>query len=157
MVQRCSNRRPYFSPLPSWKGSSMNLGNRHSLKLIVLATAAVLVVGCSDAKQRNESSQNLKHLTRAVLQYQSDNQKWPDKISDVASVVGQSDDMGTIGNGKAYDALIRNPLTGDDPGYGYAKPADEPESYSNTVVVFQLRDGKRDDALPAAYLDGSVH
>ena len=134
----------------------MNLRFQRTMQFTLVASAAVWVIGCSDAKQRVESSANLKHLTRAVLKYQSDNEAWPEKLDDLASVVGQSDDLGVIGEGKTFDALVTNPLTGANPGYEYVKPADEPESYSSTVVLHQLRNGKRDDTLPAAYLDGAV-
>jgi hypothetical protein len=129
---------------------------KYTLQFIFVASAAVFAIGCSDAKQRSESSENLKHLTRAVLKYHSDNEEWPDGLADVKSVVGQSDDLGEIGGGKAYAALATNPLTNANPGYEYVKPADQPESYGDTVVLYQLRDGKRDEALPAGYLDGSV-
>jgi hypothetical protein len=46
-----------------------------------------------------------------------------------------------------------NPITGDDPGYEYVKPA----KYDlDTVVIYQLRYGERDTSLPVAFADGSV-
>lgn len=135
----------------------MNLKNKTRwIEVGLIACLAMVTTGCSDAKKRTESSDHLKHLARAVLKHQTDNQAWPDEIADLKPVIGQSDDLGPIGGDKDYAALISNPLTGANPGYEYVKPAEEPESYSSTIIFYQLRDGKRDETLPVAYLDGSV-
>ncbi len=52
-------------------------------------------------------------------------------------------------------ALMKKPLTGDDPGYEYVKPADGAPA-ETTVIRYQLRDGKRDESLPKYYLSGVV-
>ncbi len=127
-----------------------------TLDLSFVALLPPAPVGCSDAQQRADSSSNLKELARAVLKYEADNQAWPATLGDLQPVVGTSDDLGTIGGGKDYAALVKNPLTGDNPGYEYVKPAETPESFANTIILYQLRGGNRDESLPVGFLDGSV-
>jgi hypothetical protein len=50
-----------------------------------------------------------------------------------------------------FDQLIKNPVTGDNPGYELAQPTVE-----RHVTMYQLRNGKRDTALDVLYVDGSV-
>jgi hypothetical protein len=138
--------------------SQTTLRFRRSIELALVACLAAVFTGCGGggAMQRIESSSNLKELARAVIKYHDDKQEWPEKLADLESMVGESDAMGVIGDGKDYATLVRNPLTGDDPGYEYVTPPAEPEGLSKTIVLYQLRDGKRDETLPVAYLDGSV-
>jgi len=96
--------------------------SKRSIRMVLAACLMVVVAGCSDAKQRIESSGNLKELSRAVLKYEADNDAWPEALADLESVIGTDDDLGPIGGGKDYATLLRNPLTGDDPGYEYVTP-----------------------------------
>ena len=130
--------------------------NNRLIGMVLAVCVALVVAGCSNAKQRVESAANLKDLSRAVLKFQADNGAWPATLADLMPVIGTSDELGEIGGGKDYATLVRNPLTGDDPGYEYVKPPADVESMSGTIVLYQLRDGKRDSTIPAAYLDGSV-
>lgn len=130
--------------------------NNRLIGTVLAACVALVVAGCSNAKQKVESSANLKELSRAVIKFQNDNGAWPEALADLKPVIGTNDDLGVIGGGKDYAKLVRNPLTGDDPGYEYVKPPADLESRSGTIVLYQLQDGKRDSTLPVAYLDGSV-
>ena len=54
---------------------------------------------------------------------------------------------------------MKNPLTGDDPGYEYVKPngnANDSDFDSQQVILYQLRAGAQDDSLKVGYADGSV-
>ena len=69
---------------------------------------------------------------------------------------GSFDDMAPILGGKENLAkLLKNPATGDDPGYEYFKPP-RGQHAGKTIIIYQLRDGKRDTTLAVAYLDTSV-
>jgi outer membrane murein-binding lipoprotein Lpp len=128
------------------------------LTLVALVALAVSTLsGCGgNAQAVNDSSQNLKELSTAILKYHEDNEKWPDALADLKPVIGTDYAGAKIGGGKDYAALVKNPATGADPGYEYVKPSEKPDSYEKTVVLYQLRDGKRDETLKAGYLDGSV-
>ncbi len=73
----------------------------------------------------------------------------------VKPLIGKEGPLGPIGHGKDYAKLTANPLTGDNPGYEYVKPKDDAPS-ATTVVLYQLRGGKRDETLKVAFKDGSV-
>jgi hypothetical protein len=123
----------------------------------LILLAASVIVGCGgNAKKEIESTQNLKGLGEAVLKFHDDNEKWPDTLADLKPVVGTEYAGAKVGGGKSYDDLVKNPLTGDNPGYEYVKPAETPDSYEKTIVLYQLRGGKRDEKLKVGYLDGSV-
>jgi hypothetical protein len=75
---------------------------------------------------------------------------WPDRLDQIKDGVG----------GEAVMArLMKNPLTGDDPGYEYVKPKgkiDDKDFDSDQVILYQLRGGKRDTSVKVGYADGSV-
>jgi hypothetical protein len=55
--------------------------------------------------------------------------------------------------------LMKNPLTGDDPGYEYVKPKgnlNDKRFDSQQVILYQLRGGKRDTSIKVGYADASV-
>ena len=95
------------------------------------------------ARARN----NLYQIGFALLDYQSKNQKWPTSLDDIKEELGDE-----------YDDVMTNPVTGDTPGYEYVKPTsdDLEKGLSKTVVLYQLRDGKRDESLDVFYATGSV-
>lgn len=118
---------------------------RHSY-LLVLAITVSLVVGCGAAEQarlKMQSVNNMKMLLIAMLNYEKVNEQWPDKVADIHDQLENNVDM-----------YVTNPVTGENPGYEYVKP--EGEAGSDTIVLYQLRDGKRDTELPVGYADGSV-
>jgi hypothetical protein len=53
------------------------------------------------------------------------------------------------------DEFQHGPPTGDNPGYEYVKTTSDAAG-STTIVIYQLRGGKRDASLPVAFADGSV-
>lgn len=116
--------------------------------LLVVALAGCLRHPVSDARQaaqRVSSSNNIKQLTLALLQFHEDQQKWPDHLNELIPIHGNT-------------LVLSNPITGEEPGYDYVKPTiapDDPQA-STTVVIYQLRHGKRDTELEVGYLDGSV-
>jgi hypothetical protein len=64
----------------------------------------------------------------------------------------------SIGGEAAYQKLIRNPVTGDQPGYEYFKPEGKPGDADydhHQLILHQLNTGKRDPALESGYSDGS--
>jgi len=54
---------------------------------------------------------------------------------------------------------MKNPLTGDDPGYLYVKPPAgvlESSLVQRVVMLYQLRDGQKAEDLPVGYAAGST-
>jgi hypothetical protein len=129
----------------------------HRLRhLALLACLLAPLFGCSDAKQRDESTAHLQGFGEAITAYYGEHQKWPATLADVKPMIGT--DLGgmKVGGGKSYDELLKNPLTGDNPGYEYVRPPEPLESTRNVIALYQLRGGKRDESLKVGYLDGSV-
>lgn len=119
------------------------------LFLLIVALAGCIRSPISDARQaaqRVSSSNNIKRLTLALVQFHEDQQQWPDQLTEVLPFL----------NGDTM--VLSNPITGEEPGYDYVKPTIAPEDpqSSTTVVIYQLRHGKRDTELEVGYLDGSV-
>jgi hypothetical protein len=121
----------------------------------LLALVAVGACGCGSGQKGIDTSDNLKQLSLALIQYRGDNHAWPDTLDQVKPLIGKQGALGPIGHGKDYATLTANPLTGDNPGYEYVKPKDDAPS-ATTIVLYQLRGGKRDETLKVAFKDGSV-
>jgi hypothetical protein len=120
--------------------------------LLILAFLTTSFTGCgSSARKKIEASDNLKQLSIAIIKYHDERNAWPDTLEQVKPMIGQQYMGTTIGNGKDYADLLKNPFTGDNPGYEYEKPSD-----GHAVVLYQMRGGKRDLSLPIAHADGSV-
>lgn len=125
-----------------------------TLGWLCLLLFVVMLSGCPDlqtsdvrrAAQRVSSRNNIKQLTLALLQFHEDQQRWPDQLTELLPILD--------GN----TSVLSNPITGDEPGYDYVKPSISPDSSlaSRTVVIYQMRRGKRDTDLDVGYLDGSV-
>jgi len=124
---------------------------------------AVSFLGLSCSEQSNEeiaSRDNMFKLHSALMDYWEDQgEGWPESLEDLSEY---TDD---------FDALMTNPVTGDNPGYRYTKPSrgsltgddeeDEDEvsdgpKTGKMVVIEQLRNGQVDDSLRKLYADGSV-
>jgi len=115
-----------------------------SVLFSLLVGVLLTTTGCGgdSGQQQFESTGNLKAIIAALQTYQKDNGGWPDALDQVI-------EANSLLSGK-----MANPLTGDNPGYEYVKPGDD--ATAETIVLYQLRDGKRDETVEVAYLDGSV-
>lgn len=132
-------------------------------KLLLLPLVAVLsfVVACCSEQSDEEvaTRDNMFALHSAMMDYWEDGgERWPESLEDLREF---TDD---------FDALMTNPITGDNPGYRYTRPArgsltgdegDEDEESDeplreDIVVIEQLRNGQVDDTLRKLYADGTV-
>lgn len=131
--------------------SQRRLRTSSRLCLLLLVT---LSTGCLDlqtskirqAALRVSSRNNIQQLLLALGDFHDEQQQWPDHLSELVPLLD--------GN----TSVLSNPLTGEDPGYEYVKPTlppNDPKAKS-TIVIYQLRRGKRDTELEVGYLDGSV-
>lgn len=118
-----------------------------ALAVMGLMASAVVFTGCDRRSSREHvtSRMAMKGLLLAVLSYQDQHKQWPDKQDDVKSIVG----AGT------FEKVMKNPITGDKPGYEFVKPAEENPA-SSTIVLYQLRGGKRDASLDVGRADGAT-
>lgn len=99
------------------------------------------------AAYKNQSVNRMKNLLEGVLEYRAENNDmWPEKLDDTREFTDRR-----IG----YENMIGNPYTHDNPGYEYIKPSPNADP-SKTVVLYQLRDGKRDINLRVGFGDGRV-
>ena len=116
-----------------------------ALLLPITLTGCGAVQNARSTAKKVQSENNMKQLALGMLSYRSTIRKWPDRIEDISREVEGEENL---------KELMTNPVTGDNPGYEYVKPAGV--ATSNTVILYQLRDGKRDPTLSVAYADGSV-
>lgn len=104
--------------------------------------------GCGDPRGKSQIQMNKLQL--ALYEYaQAHDSEWPDSLEQIKESVGGDD---------AYQKLITNPVTGDNPGYEYIKPKGRPgdDNYEHRqLILYQLNKGKRDQNLKAGYSDGS--
>ena len=118
--------------------------------LFAIAMSICMFVGCGldnapSAKAQLDSSNQMKELILAArLYHDSNNDQWPDKLSDVATLTETG-----------LDQLMKNPITGDNPGYEYVKPEDGAD-LKTTVILYQLRNGQRATDLKVGYADNRV-
>lgn len=128
-------------------------------QMIALSFLCLGVLGCNNAQRRLDSSDNVRELCLALVLYQEEKNEYPDTLDQLEPYIGKVSKYShgyPIGNGKDFATLIKNPYTGDDPGYEYVKPPEKIESIRKTIVFYQLRNGKRDETLVVGWLDGSV-
>jgi hypothetical protein len=111
-----------------------------------------MVAGCcccntaavQEGVNRAASLMNVTVLTAAAKSHADNNNGvWPATLDEVKDQIPN------------YDETIKNPLTGANPGYEYVPP---PEGFdpATTIVIYQLRDGARDEKVEAGYADGQV-
>jgi hypothetical protein len=124
---------------------------------IGLLTLVAATSGCGNkAKLNLETANHMKSLCVAATLYHNDKKAWPDNLEQIKPYIGkEAPGLPDFSNGKDYAALIANPVTGDNPGYEYVKPKDDAPGRT-TIMLYQLRGGKRDESLPVAFMDGSV-
>ena len=121
--------------------SIIRCANRAALLALVMSFA-----GCSAPKAEAvmQSSNQMKELILGLHDYQASNGDWPQTLEQIREMTDTD-----------LDVLMKNPVTGDDPGYEYVPPAVDADP-ATTVVLYQLRDGQRDTTLRVGYADGSV-
>ena len=129
------------------------------IHVLVIAALVILVGGgffIWESMKRNAleslrhalSSNNMHQMATAMLIYRTRNGgQWPDRLDQIAKEVGGEEQ---------YLQLMLNPVTHSEPGYEYVKPPAGTLQLSQVIVLYQLRNGKRDTALPVAYGDGHV-
>lgn len=112
----------------------------------VSALALLLCSSCSAPKAQDvlQSSNRMKELILGFRNYQAINGDWPQTLEQIRELT-ETD----------LDVLMKNPVTGDNPGYEYVPPATDADP-ATTVVLYQLRDGQRDTSLRVGYADGRV-
>ena len=122
------------------------------VSLVLLAAVVLSTAGCgavAEARRKAFEIQALDHMRKlaiAVIDYADKNDgQFPAELADAAEYCKET----------PFDVLINNPFTGDNPGYEYVKPAED-APITETVMIYQLRDGQRDTSLKVAYADGSV-
>ena len=116
--------------------------------LSVVAGAALLVtlVGCGSARQAAlevKSVNNMKQIILEAHTYKDRTGEWPEGL---AALTEQNPGLAP---------MLKNPITGDDPGYEFVKPT-EAEPGADTPLLYQLRGGQRDESLGIGYADASV-
>jgi hypothetical protein len=117
-----------------------------NISLVLIISSVVAGCGAQKKAQEIQSMDHMKKLAEAIIEYSDDNDgAYPDSLDQVKEHCKE----------KPYDTLIENPFTGDNPGYEYIKPADD-ASISDTIVLYQLKDGSRATQGKVAYLDGAV-
>ncbi len=127
-----------------------------TLQFLVLwfSWVPLVVCGCgqSTSRDRLNSSQHMKALSEAIITLHDQKGEWPKSLSDVKAEAESA--ASAYGLKKTFAELMKNPATGDDPGYEYLVPT---RSVSDEeVLLYQLRGGKRDTSLPACFQSGSV-
>lgn len=96
-----------------------------------------------EGANRASSIVKINQLTTAIISYKTANGQWPASLEDVSGDVAD------------FDETMKNPVTGDDPGYEYVQPT-ELDPPPGTVIIYQLRDGAPDESLEKGFADGSV-
>jgi hypothetical protein len=109
--------------------------------------------GASTAMQEIDSKDNMKILGMAIIEYRGDEGQYPESLDQVEEHAKKV--AAEMGSDKDFATLMKNPLTGDDPGYEYVKPS-EGDPLEETVMLYQRRGGKRDETLAKCYLSASV-
>ena len=95
--------------------------------------------------ERFRSDQQLNKLAAGIAAYrEANNDEWPDRLTDIQDCID--------GN---FETLTENPYTKDNPGYEYVKPAENADR-STSIILYQLRDGKRDLSLNVGFGDCRV-
>jgi len=115
---------------------------------VALLTSLTAVVVLNRGNPALESKNNIRQLCWAAMMYKHEHGAWPESLDDIKPLIGKPGfraDMGILGNGKSFEALMVNPLTGDTVGYLYVKPTTKDlRQHYPTRIIFQLRHGKLD-------------
>ena len=117
---------------------------------VPVAVSVIFLAGCG-GDRAEESRHNMNKLQLGMHVYAHKHQgDWPERLDQIKDEVGGAD---------AFSKLMKNPQTGDDPGFEYVRPKgrlSDPSFDAQQVILYQLRSGKRDSSLKVGYADGSV-
>ena len=100
------------------------------LRITLVAFASLAAAGCGGKSKEELSSENLTAIGNAVDEFRGVHGTWPKDMQELRESMGDDEDV---------LAVLKNPITGDDPGYEYVK-LDEKDKW----IIYQLRDGQRD-------------
>lgn len=116
------------------------------LLLVVFATEATdIYLQQTKMRERFRSDHQMRKLAVGIATYrEANNDEWPDRLSDIQDYIDGE-----------FETLIENPYTKDNPGYEYVKPVEDADR-STTIILYHLRDGKRDLSLNVGFSDCRV-
>jgi len=133
-------------------------------QFVAAAAAALLVGGCrrSDETRKNNSKLHLHWLLAAVLLHRQRKGEYPQELAELKDLFRE--DTGDVRldaarsslsaiNVTSFEAVLRNPRTGTNPGYLYEAPQSD---ISSEPVILQLQGETPLRNKSAAYLDGTV-
>ena len=118
-----------------------------SVAVLLFALLLPAIQAARMTAKKNSAGHKGRQLVLAALNHVSKYDEWPDDFDDMAPFCEGKDGL---------ERLLDNPATGDDPGYAYIKPSKDMHRASETVVVFQLRNGEHATDLPVFYADGRI-
>ena len=116
--------------------------------LVVLICLVVFVLGVREYRHtsRQFATHRMLHQIGArALEIRAETNRLPNGFEEIQNTTHRFEDL-------------RNPLTGDDPGYAFdlLPAATDQLDPAETVLLYQLRDGVYDPQLRVCYLDGTV-
>ena len=120
---------------------------------LILSTFLIAFAGCGLqraplAGKKAKSWNQMKALITGIILYRDSNDnEWPEELAQARELLE--------GDHLDFDELMHNPVTGDNPGYEYVKPPPDADP-KTTVILYQLREGRRDTTLRVGFADGHV-
>lgn len=132
--------------------------------LVGFSAFALSLSGCgrSESKRKEDSKLHLHWLVAAILVFRERKGEYPVDLASLSDLFRENtgdvrldaarDNLLLIGVG-SFDGLLRNPRTGDKPGYRYEAPQSD---VSSEPIILQLQKGAPMRDKTAAYLDGTV-
>lgn len=116
--------------------------------ILALSACCLAPAGCGSPEAASVGHLDL--LGSCVRDYHRKYGKPPDVLAQLEEFFGSPEE---------YAAALKNPLTGDDPGYLYVRPPagvlDSSLSW-RVVMLYQLRGGQKAEDLPVGYAAGGT-
>lgn len=109
---------------------------------------SLVLGGCQSEASRSQPG--VEAWVQRIQEFYRRHQKLPDRLDDLQECFASVEE---------FQQALRNPVTGDDPGYEYVKP---PRGVVGTaladrvVMVYQLRAGQQAWDLPVGYVCGQA-